>query len=109
MFKKIVSWLSGAKPNPKFEHPLDAVTTPKLPAVQIETTITAQPEKKPRKPRVPAITIKSPAIAAWPFPIEKPVEGKPTSTVTLEELEALQVAPIKKERKKRTFAPKPKA
>ena len=105
MFKKIVSWFAGTKPNPTYEHPLDAVTTPKLPIILMETVLTAQPEKKPRKPREPAATIKSPAIAAWPFPIEKPVEGKPTSTVTLEELEALQVATIKKERKPR----KPKA
>lgn len=114
MLKKIVSWLTGAKPNPKFEHPLDAVTTPKLPTVEIETVITVQPEKKPRKPRVNKEPIKSPSIpawsgAAWPFPTQRPPEGKPTSTVTQAELEALQVAPVKKERKKRTFAPKPKA
>jgi hypothetical protein len=109
MFKKIVSWFAGTKPNPAYEHPLDAVTTPnepKLKPIQIETVLTAQPEKKSRKPRESTVTIiKSPAIAAWPFPIEKPVEGKPTSTVTLEELEALQETPIKKERKPR----KPKA
>lgn len=108
MFKKIVSWLTGVKPNPKYEHPLDAVTAPKQPPVQMETVITAQPpqpEKKTRKPRTSTTPIKSPAIAAWPSPLHKPEKDKPTSTVTLAELEALQVAPVKKERKPR----KPKA
>ena len=112
MFKKIVSWLTGTKPNPKYEHPLDAVTTPKLPVVEVETVMTIQPEKKPRAPRKPrdlSANIKSSAIPAWPFPVHRPEEGKPASTVTQAELEALQAAPIKKERKKRTFAPKPKA
>lgn len=105
MFKKIVSWLTGTKPNPKYEHPLDAVTTPKQPSIQMETVITAQPEKKPRKPRAPrdvSANIKSSAIPAWPFPVVRPEEGKPTSTVTQAELKALRVAPIKKERKPRT-------
>ena len=87
MFKKIVEFFTGKKPQSKFAHPLDAVTTPNVsapykleppaattplpsvpsttpPLVKLgpEPTPEAAPTKKPRKPAVkkPAV-IKAPA------------------------------------------------
>ena len=81
MFKKIVEFFTGKKPQSKFAHPLDAVTTPNVsapykleppaattplpyvpsttPPLVVETSPTpeAAPAKKPRKPAV----IKAPA------------------------------------------------
>ena len=87
MFKKIVEFFTGKKPQSKFAHPLDAVTTPNVsapykleppaattplpyvpsttpPLVKLgpEPTPEPAPTKKPRKPAVkkPAV-IKAPA------------------------------------------------
>ena len=81
MFKKIVEFFTGKKPQSKFAHPLDAVTTPNVsapykleppaattplpyvpsttPPLVVETSPTpeAAPAKKPRKPAA----IKAPA------------------------------------------------
>jgi hypothetical protein len=75
MFEKIVEFFTGKKPESKFAHPLDAVTTPTVPQAPykvpepVATTPVEQPsvtvEKTVEKPvRKPAV--KKPAAAKAP-------------------------------------------
>ena len=80
MFKKIVEFFTGKKPESKFAHPLDAVTTP---------TVSA-----PYKLEPPAATTPIPYV---PEPPLVKLDPEPTP---------VPAAPAKK---KRTFAKKPAA
>ena len=89
MFKKIKEFFVG-KPavESKFEHPLDAVTTPSAPykvpepaattpiPFVVETApapvVEAAPEKKARKPRTPKVAV----VAAKPVKEKAPAKAK---------------------------------
>ena len=78
MFKKIVEFFTGKKPESKYAHPLDAVTTPAVP-------------QAPYKVEPPAATTPIPYVPAPPL-----VKLGPEPTP--------EAAPAKK---KRTFVKKP--
>ena len=78
MFKKIVEFFTGKKPESKYAHPLDAVTTPAVP-------------QAPYKLEPPAATTPIPYVPAPPL-----VKLGPEPTP--------EAAPAKK---KRTFVKKP--
>ena len=78
MFKKIVEFFTGKKPESKFAHPLDAVTTPAVP-------------QAPYKVEPPAATTPIPYVPAPPL-----VKLGPEPTP--------EAVPAKK---KRTFVKKP--
>lgn len=80
MFKKIVEFFTGKKPESKYAHPLDAVTTPAVP-------------QAPYKLEPPAATTPIPYVPAPPL-----VKLGPEPTP--------EAVPAKK---KRTFAKKPAA
>ena len=86
---------------------LKAVAAQKEAFVEIETTPTVAPTPTKKKRTYVKRERAVEPIAAWPFPIEKPSEG-----VTLAELEALKVEPVKpaamKVRKPRKAASVPK-
>ena len=72
MFKKIVEFFTGKKPESKFAHPLDAVTTPTVPQAPykvpepvvatpvVETPVTV--EKTAEKPAAKKPVVKKPAV-----------------------------------------------
>jgi hypothetical protein len=80
MFEKIVEFFTGKKPESKFAHPLDAVTTPNVPQapykvpepvattpveqppVTVEKTV-EKPVRKPavKKPAAKKVAVKKPA------------------------------------------------
>jgi hypothetical protein len=81
MFKKIVEFFTGKKPESKFAHPLDAVTTP------------------------------NPGHPGWPIPVpQAPYKLEPPAATTpipyVPEPTPVPAAPAKK---KQTFAKKPAA
>jgi hypothetical protein len=82
MFKKIVEFFTGKKPETKFAHPLDAVTMPNMPQAPYKLEPAPQPEMTPI-PYVP----EPPLVKLGPEPTPA-------------------AAPAKK---KRTFAKKPAA
>ena len=82
MFKKIVEFFTGKKPESKYAHPLDAVTTPAVP-------------QAPYKLEPPAATTPIPYVP------EPPTATTPVP-VTVE-------PPAAPEKKKQTFAKKPAA
>ena len=80
MFKKIVEFFTGKKPQSESAHPLDAVTTPAVP-------------QAPYKLELPAATTPIPYVPEPPTaPTPVPVAVEP---------------PAAPEKKKRTFAKKP--
>jgi len=81
MFKKIVEFFTGKKPETKSAHPLDAVTTPNVPQAPYKLEPAPQPEMTPI-PYVP-----EPPLAVETAPAPKAAA----------------------EKKKRTFAKKPAA
>ena len=95
MFKKIVEFFTGKKPESKFAHPLDAVTTPK--------------ESAPYKVEPPSSTTHHPGHPGWPVPIK--IDPVPQPEITpipyVPEPAPVPVAPPAK--KKQTFAKKPAA
>ena len=125
MFKKLVDFVFGtpkkATPAPaspavaasqwteakNLADTLKEVAAQKEAVVEIETTPTVAPTPTKKKRTYVKRERAVEPIAAWPFPIEKPSEG-----VTLAELEALKVEPVKpaamKVRKSRKAASVPK-
>ena len=79
MFKKIVEFFTGKKPESNFAHPLDAVTTP---------TVSAPYKLEPPAATTPIPYVPEPPTATTPVP------------VTVE-------PPAAPEKKKRTFVKKP--
>ena len=75
MFKKIVEFFTGKKPESSFAHPLDAVTTPavsapyKLEPPAATTPVTVEPPAAPEKKK--RTFVKKPAV------IKAPAEKKP--------------------------------
>ena len=59
------------------------------------SAVQAVPEKKPRKPRKKDVSVEMQPLAAWPFPMEKPL-----AAVTPEELEALKTPTVAMKAKK---------
>ena len=102
MFKKIVEFFTGKKPESKYAHPLDAVTTPK--------------ESAPYKVEPPSSTTHHPGHPGWPVPIKIAPSPQPEMApipyvpepplVKLGPEPTPEAVPAKK---KRTFAKKPAA
>jgi hypothetical protein len=93
MFKKIVEFFTGKKPESKYAHPLDAVTTPNVP-------------QAPYKLEPPADTTPIPYVPAEAVPI--PYRFQPPAAETTPPVAVLispEPAPVKKPRK--AAAPKP--
>jgi hypothetical protein len=84
MFKKIVEFFTGKKPESKYAHPLDAVTTPNVPQAPYKLEPPADPTPIPYAP-AEAVPI--------PYRYEPPAE---TSTLLYVPPEP---APAKKPRK----------
>lgn len=92
MFKKIVEFFTGKKPESKYAHPLDAVTTPNVSApYKLEPPAATTPI--PYVPEPPAATTPIPYVPEPPL-----VKLGPEPTP--------EAAPAKK---KQTFAKKPAA
>jgi hypothetical protein len=99
MFKAIKEFFTGKQPESKFEHPLDAVTKPAEAPPKVETpaepvqpvvevkvdpvavaldlepldlAATAEPAKKPRKPRAPKVATAKPAVKKAPATAKAP-------------------------------------
>ena len=93
MFKKIVEFFTGKKPESKYAHPLDAVTTPnvsapyKLEPPVATTPIPYVPEPPTATTPVP-VTVETPAapekkkrtFVKKPVVIKAPAEKKPTKS-----------------------------
>ena len=97
MFKKIVEFFTGKKPESKYAHPLDAVTAP-------------------YKVEPPSSTTHHPGHPGWPVPVKVDLPPQPATTpipyvpepplVKLGPEPTPEAAPAKK---KQTFAKKPAA
>ena len=82
MFKKIVEFFTGKKPESKFAHPLDAVTTPTVsapyklepPAATTPVPVSVEPPAAPATKK--RTFVKKPAV------IKAPAEKKPRAKKT---------------------------
>jgi len=94
MFKKIVEFFTGKKPESKLAHPLDAVTTPNVP-------------RAPYKLEPPAeITT---LLYVPPEPVPIPYRFQPPAAETTPPVAVLISPEVEPQKKKRTFAKKPVA
>jgi hypothetical protein len=93
MLNKIKEFFTGKKPESKFAHPLDAVTTPKMPESVTETMVVMEPPKEQMIP-TPYVPEAAPAVTTLLY-VPPATEQAPA---------AVEVAPEKKARKPR--APK---
>jgi hypothetical protein len=96
MFKKIVEFFTGKKPQSKYAHPLDAVTTPAVPQAPYKLEPPADATATTPLPYIP------PEAVPIPYRYEPPAaETTPPVAVLI----SPEPAPAKKPRK--AAAPKP--
>jgi len=73
MFKKIVEFFTGKKPESKFTHPLDAVTTPNVPQAPYKLEPPADMTPIPYVPEPPLVK-----LGPEPTPAAAPAKKKQT-------------------------------
>lgn len=93
MLNKIKEFFTGKKPESKFAHPLDAVTTPKMPESVTETMVVMEPPKEQMIP-TPYVPEAAPGVTTLLY-VPPATEQTPA---------VVEAAPEKKARKPR--APK---